>query len=235
MKTIISTMLLITLISCKKINPSIEHIATNQQEDILTYEGIDSVLSTLTVVGYTKLPKKYLDYSHPNRKLTAELQERDYYLVKGYDMNKKVVGNFTVRNFLANDRYYKTYKDNPFPEFEQYWLTDKKVLYMMLDLILELDKQGYNKYGFHIRNSHRHPQLNTRANGAKYSQHMFGRAIDIGIEDINNDGKKTQADKTIVYEILQDIVGNKGGLGKYPGTMNLHFDCRGFRARWDFP
>jgi hypothetical protein len=235
MKTFLSIVLMSLLISCQKTKFNPEHPAQKGQEDVLSRDGIDSVLSTLTMVAYSKLPIQYLDYSHPNRKFEPELQERDFYCISGFDINKKIVGNFTVRNFLAHDEYYKMYKDNPYPEFEQYWLIDKKVLYMMLELITELKDEGYNEYGFHIRNSHRHPKLNTDANGAKYSQHMFGKAIDIGVEDINQDGRNTQADKIIVYDILEKIVDNNGGLGKYPGSMNLHFDCRGFKARWDYP
>jgi len=106
---------------------------------------------------------------------------------------------------------------------------------MMLELILELDKLGHDKYGFHIRTAHRHPTKNNEVNGASYSQHMFGKAIDIGVDDIDQNGISNQADKSIVYSLLQGIVGQRGGLGLYPGSMNLHFDCRGFKARWDVP
>jgi uncharacterized protein YcbK (DUF882 family) len=62
---------------------------------------------------------------------------------------------------------------------------------------------------------------------------LYGRAADLVIKDINNDGKKNQEDKTIALEILEKIVGDKGGMGLYPGTMTIHIDCRGYKARWD--
>ena len=222
------------MLACAKEKTRIPvHVA--EQEDVLTEAGIDEALAQFKEVSYKDLSTAYVEYSHPNCKFDSELRNRDYYLIMGTQVDKKVIGDYTVRDFLCHDDYYNAYKDVPCAEFEQYWLVDKKVLYMMLELIHGLDELGHNKYGFHIRNSHRHPTLNTKSNGASYSQHMFGKAIDIGIDDINNDGESTQDDKTIVYDLLEDIVGNRGGLGKYPGSMNLHFDCRGFRARWDVP
>ena len=223
------------LIGCSKKSNKKDEIVRNSQEDVMDKESIDSVLGSLRTVKYNELDTMYLNYSHPNNKFNSELKNREYYKVNGLEIKKKVVGHFTIEDFLARDDYYKEYLKNPYPEFEQYWLIDKGVLYMMLELITGLEEGGYNREGFHIRNSHRHPKLNTDANGASYSQHMFGKAIDIGVEDIDKDGDWDQDDKSVVYEMLQGIVGNKGGLGLYPGTMSLHFDCRGFRARWDWP
>lgn len=220
---------------CQKKNSKKEENIRNAQADILDKTSIDSVLGTLRTVKYDELDTMYFNYSHPENKFNSELKNRYYYKVNGLEIKKKVVGHFTIEDFLARDEYYKEYLKNPYPEFEQYWLIDEDVLYMMLDLIVKLNEAGLNRKGFHIRNSHRHPRLNADSHGASYSQHMFGKAIDIGVEDIDNDGDKDQDDKMVVYEILQDIVGSEGGLGLYPGTLSLHFDCRGFRARWDWP
>ncbi|MEO9534391.1 MAG: D-Ala-D-Ala carboxypeptidase family metallohydrolase [Crocinitomicaceae bacterium] len=234
MKKIQLILLALIIVSCQKEKNKVQ-IQINKQEDVLSEKRIDSILDQLETVTYENLPEQYIKYSHPECKFNNELSNRKFYKLNGNQLKLKVVGEFTIQEFLAKDEYYKTYKRNPFPEFEQYWLVDKEVLYMMLELISQLKKEGYNEYGFHIRTAHRHPTKNGELNGASYSQHMFGKAIDIGIDDINQDGKSTQADKTIVYNMLEKIVGNEGGLGKYPGTMNLHFDCRGFKARWDVP
>ena len=68
--------------------------------------------------------------------------------------------------------------------------------------------------------------------GASQSQHLYGRAADLVIEDINKDGDITNGDKEIALEILEGIVGNNGGMGLYPGTMTIHIDSRGYAARW---
>lgn len=235
MKNTVIIAVFLTLVSCQKNeNERIEQIK-NSQPDILTERQIDSVLHLFEEVNYTDLNQDYKAYSHPENKFNSELKNRKFYKIFGNQMDLKIIGDFTVRDFIPHDEYYKAYKKNPFPEFEQYWLVDHEVLFMMLELILQLEAEGYNKYGFHIRTAHRHPQKNADVNGASYSQHMFGKAIDIGVDDINNDGESTQEDKMIVYNMLQEIVGSDGGLGLYPGSMNLHFDCRGHKARWDFP
>lgn len=44
----------------------------------------------------------------------------------------------------------------------------------------------------------------------------------------------TAEDKQIVLDFLdKEIIGNKGGIGLYPGTKAVHFDVRGHRARWN--
>jgi uncharacterized protein YcbK (DUF882 family) len=64
---------------------------------------------------------------------------------------------------------------------------------------------------------------------------LFGKAIDLKIGDINQDGSVNQEDKQIVYKILNtDIIANKGGLGFYPNTQILHMDVRGEHARWNY-
>ena len=235
MKHVLIPILGLLLIGCQKDDLEKKETIKNQQADVLTKNGIDSMLTLFETVKYTDLNQEYKEYSHPENKFNSELKNRNFYKIYGTQMDLKIVGEFTVRDFIPHDEYYKAFKENPFPEFEQYWLVDPEVLYMMLELIQELDAKNYDKYGFHIRTAHRHPQKNTDVNGASYSQHMFGKAIDIAVDDINKDGESNQADKKIVYELLQKIVSNDGGLGLYPGGLNLHFDCRGHKARWDFP
>jgi uncharacterized protein YcbK (DUF882 family) len=75
---------------------------------------------------------------------------------------------------------------------------------------------------------------NEAVNGVENSRHILGQAIDIVIGDINRDGGYTVEDKQIVLDILEDkVIRNAGGVGRYPGTRTVHFDTRGFRARWD--
>ncbi len=94
--------------------------------------------------------------------------------------------------------------------------------------------QGFNETGFVVLSGFRSPAHNEAVGGASQSRHLLGQAIDIYIYDINNDGRSTQEDKSIVLDILEkEIIKDKGGIGKYPGTMNVHFDTRGYRARWD--
>jgi len=63
---------------------------------------------------------------------------------------------------------------------------------------------------------------------------MKGQAIDMTIGDINKDGTFTKEDKKIVLDICdKKVIGNKGGIGLYPGTRAVHIDVRGYKARWN--
>ena len=75
---------------------------------------------------------------------------------------------------------------------------------------------------------------------ASKSKHKLGQAIDIIVLDINNDGVSDSKDVDIVHHILdKKIIKDKGGLGTYKnenGFINkqmIHFDCRGYKARWN--
>lgn len=79
----------------------------------------------------------------------------------------------------------------------------------------------------------------TNFGAAKKSQHLHGNAIDIVVLDVNVDNIIDTNDVDIVYNILNnEIVRDKGGVGTYKSLpafwdrQMVHFDCRGYRARW---
>ncbi len=204
------------------------------KKEILTRKGIDSVLAQFKQVEFKELDSAYICYSDPKCKFSKQLKGLTYYLVKGEQVFIPIVGKYRINQFIVRDHYYQNNMKDICGNKTQYWLVDKKMLYMMLDLIQALDKKGYDKYAFSINTGHRHPQYNEhKAKGAKFSQHIFGRACDISVKDINKDHIADKRDKKIVLAMLEKIVGSKGGLGKYPETMAVHFDCRGHRARWN--
>lgn len=203
-------------------------------KQVLTKNGIDSVLKQLNPVKFKAIDKAYREYSDPDGKFRKQLNNMTYYIIKLPDLNKRIVGKFCIKDFIAPDKYYRQSLLALGGEQTMYWLVDKKMLYMFLELIQQLDKLGYDKYAYSIRNSHRHPMWNKEKwKGAKFSQHIYGRAVDLRVGDVNKDGVADQKDKKIMIDILEKIVGNKGGLGLYPHSMCLHFDSRGFRARWN--
>jgi len=76
---------------------------------------------------------------------------------------------------------------------------------------------------------------------AKNSYHLHAKAIDVIVRDVNKDGRADRQDVLIVKEILEnEIVGSKGGVGIYLKSNHyfsrqmVHFDCRGFRSRWNY-
>ncbi len=81
--------------------------------------------------------------------------------------------------------------------------------------------------------------LSEYGGAVKNSKHLSGEAIDIIVLDINQDGESNEKDVDIVFKILNErIVKNAGGVGTYKksdGFLNrqmVHFDCRGYWARW---
>jgi uncharacterized protein YcbK (DUF882 family) len=152
-------------------------------------------------------------------------------LVEPEDLFKNMVGHYPVWRFLPRDDYFFVRKN--LDGNVQILLLDKTLLYRILDFILELEERGLNSKGFYVRESFRHPTWNDERGGAYQSQHIYGRAADLIILDINADGKINSGDKDIALEIFEKIIGNTGGIGKYPGTKTIHIDVRGYRARWD--
>ena len=75
---------------------------------------------------------------------------------------------------------------------------------------------------------------------SKNSRHLRGEALDLIVLDVNDDGTADAADVEIVHRILdRELIGDRGGLGTYKnesGFLNrqmIHFDLRGYRARWN--
>ena len=65
-------------------------------------------------------------------------------------------------------------------------------------------------------------------------RHVGAKLIADPEDDVDGDGRYTDADKTIVLDLCEkDIIADKGGIGRYPGTRSIHIDVRGYRARWD--
>jgi len=200
-------------------NPAVHHTSE-----------INRILNSYTSLPYSKLEQEYLDYTQSNTsKYKGMLQNLQYLRIPKTDIHRKIVGDFRIKDFMCKDKYYKDQSESTL-----FWLIDKKLLYKTLELMQSLDTNGHNQSGFYIRNGHRHPTYNELIKGASKSRHIKGQAVDIIIQDINNDGRSNQEDKSIVYDLLnKEIIANQGGIGRYPGTMSIHYDVRGTRARWD--
>lgn len=205
----------------------------NENSRVDSKKSIDETLEELEKVKFEELDEEYMNYTKSNesryRKILINSQ---YYVVKRKDINRRIVGKFRIKNFLSKDKYYKRCLYNK--DSHQYWLINKKLLYSILELQEELTNKGYNRNGFRVTYGHRQPRNNEEVNGAKSSKHIKGEAADLVIKDVNKDGKYTNEDKAIILEIVDEkVIGNRGGIGRYPGSRVVHIDVRGKRARWD--
>jgi uncharacterized protein YcbK (DUF882 family) len=80
--------------------------------------------------------------------------------------------------------------------------------------------------------------LNKISQAELKSRHLKGEAIDILVGDVNSDGRTNGQDVDIVFYLLDiKIIKDQGGIGTYKNKSPLikqmvHFDCRGYKARW---
>ncbi|UKN02932.1 D-Ala-D-Ala carboxypeptidase family metallohydrolase [Paracrocinitomix mangrovi] len=230
---LLSVLLLATACADKEKREIQTYDEATGQHEILTKKGIDSVLNSLDEITYADLDDDYLNFSDPDRKFEKQLRNKKYKVIRGRDVYKIIVGKYRINDFIAPDKYKIGNRDNLDANTKIYWLYDKDVLYMLLEFIEKLEEKGYDKYGFEVRESHRHPLCNKVRGGASKSQHINGKAIDLVIRDIDKSGHWDQEDKAICLDILEPLIGSRGGIGKYPGTQTIHIDSRGYAARWD--
>ena len=91
---------------------------------------------------------------------------------------------------------------------------------MSLKLYLEIIRYHFNK-PIIIYSGYRCSKHNANVGGAKYSQHLIGKAADIYVEG--------HFPKT-VYNFVNTLMPYYGGVGKY--NTFTHIDIRGTHARW---
>ncbi|MFK8006846.1 MAG: D-Ala-D-Ala carboxypeptidase family metallohydrolase [Saprospiraceae bacterium] len=208
---------------------------TSKQGRITQPEKIKSILNSFPTIPFSHLKKEYLSKTKYEKKKYKKLAKgSNLLIIKGKDIFKFIVGSFRIKDFLPKDDFYYENINALGAGKEIFWMVDEKLLLKLLELQNVLFKNGYNENGFTIVNGFRHPAYNEKVGGASLSRHLKGQALDLQIGDINNDGIANQKDKIIVLDFLENkIIKDEGGIGKYPGTMSVHFDVRGYRARWD--
>lgn len=160
------------------------------------------------------------------------LKQYEYYLVPADQLYRRLVGNIRLKQFVSRDDSYRRLIMGHRSQLPV--LLDVSVLQKLIELRQELRLLGYDPDAFCVKEGHRNPIHNAAVGGASRSRHIYGEAVDILVKDINSDGRKDDLDKEIVLQLLESqIIGDEGGIGRYPGTMIVHLDVRGYRARWD--
>ena len=78
-----------------------------------------------------------------------------------------------------------------------------------------------------INSAYRSEAHNKAIGGVKTSQHILGKAADIKVKDLDT------KDLYLIIESLIEVGDMKeGGLGLY--DTFVHYDIRGYKARWDY-
>ncbi len=86
--------------------------------------------------------------------------------------------------------------------------------------------RDYVNQPIHISSGYRSTTHNQRIGGVKNSYHTKGKAADITIKDYN---PKEVAN--IIIKLICKGHMRQGGIGLYNGFV--HYDIRGYKARWD--
>lgn len=195
--------------------------------------AIKAILADFKAIPLKKLPTEYLKTTQLlDPKFRKLVSKQQFYILQKKDTYRKICGNIRIHDLVAKDSIYQSHFF--FSETAIYWGIDQDILFKILALQDALTANGYNRNAFKITHGHRHPSFNQQVGGTSKSRHIAGEAVDMVIGDINNDGKYSKADKAIVLELCEkEIIGNTGGIGRYPDTRTVHIDVRGYQARWD--
>ncbi|PHN03120.1 D-Ala-D-Ala carboxypeptidase family metallohydrolase [Flavilitoribacter nigricans] len=200
---------------------------------VIQNSEIDQILKRWKMVAFSDLPAAYIKATESDLpKYRKMLSSARYYQIPNTDLFQKIAGDFRIRDFVSRDWVY--WKAVYGLEEEVFWLTDVRMLKKLVALQEILRQTGNRPDAFRIRYAHRDPRLNREVNGVGNSRHILGQAVDLVIGDVDGNGRYTGADKAIVLKILEEkVIRDAGGVGRYPGSRTVHFDTRGYRARWD--
>ena len=94
-------------------------------------------------------------------------------------------------------------------------------------ILLERIREHFGK-PVTITSAYRTPANNAKAGGAKFSQHLYGRAADIRVQGVSVED---------VAAYAESLMPDRGGVGRYPvkagrATGWVHVDTRADKARW---
>lgn len=118
--------------------------------------------------------------------------------------NRKLSANFNAREFRCKDGSDPFFVDSDLVE------------------LLQKIRDHFGK-AVVINSAYRTPTHNTKVGGTKYSQHLYGKAADIKITGVSVD---TLAD------YAESLLGETGGVGRYPNKGFVHVDVRAVKSRW---
>ena len=132
---------------------------------------------------------------------------RQYSLVR--DGNRRLAPDFKVRELRCRDG------------------TDTVMVDEALTVVLQCIREHFGK-AVVITSGYRTAAHNAKVGGAKFSQHLYGRAADIRVQGASVEDVAAYAER---------LMPDWGGVGRYPvkagrATGWVHVDTRADKARW---
>lgn len=205
----------------------------HENRPVRTYSEARQLLQSYPLISYNDIPHRFRRQMHSkDNDYSRKLGDLRFYVVPGMDIYRKVFLHHRIYSFVSGEqrrrgRYF-------FRDAYYYICIDEALLKKAFDLEATLRKRGYNSTALRIVSAYRSPYHNDLVGGARNSMHLYGKAFDLRVGDIDHSGRADHHDKNIVYNILdRELIRDEGGIGLYPRTMILHMDVRGRGDRWD--
>ncbi|PEN12527.1 hypothetical protein CRI94_13450 [Longibacter salinarum] len=170
-----------------------------------------------------------------------ETYERPRGFVRVTETNRdvRVSPNFRLAQFLCKQQGGTT----------EFALLDTKLIQALEDVLAAVREKGHDAATLHVMSGFRTPFYNRAiGNTTIYSRHLYGDAADVFVDvdndgrmdDLNRDGRVTEADARYLADIIESAAGEDGtfigGLGTYGPASHrgpfVHLDFRGYTARW---
>jgi len=200
--------------------------------------GVDSVtLQAFVLVPYDQLRGEFLNGYRIGR--YPRTPPAGFVEVTPENQDVLVSPHFRLKQFVCKQ-----------PGARKYVVLNER-LFAALELALErVNAAGYRAASFHVMSGYRTPAYNKAIGNVVFSQHQWGSAADIFIDengdgrmdDLNGDGRSDLRDAEVLYRIIDAAAarpegqGLIGGIGKYPPTSAhgpfVHVDVRPGHARW---
>ena len=215
---------------------------------VVAPDGRDSVtVQAFVVVPYDRLHGEFLSGyrigrypEKPLRGLAGAGPPVGFIEVTPDNEDVRVSPHFRLKQFLCKQ-----------PAGSRKYVVLNERLLLALEYALErVNDAGYRATTFHVMSGYRTPAYNRSLGNVRYSQHQWGAAADIFIDengdgrmdDLNGDGRSDIRDAEVLYRLIDaaaarpEAQGLIGGLGKYASTVAhgpfVHVDVRERRARW---
>lgn len=165
---------------------------------------------------------------------------RGFIEVTEENQHTRLSPHFTLGQFISK-------QEAPFPK---YVILRANLLVALERILEEVNRSGFEAESLFIMSGYRTPFYNRAIGNVANSRHIFGDASDIFVDqdpkddvmdDLDGNGVIDEDDNVVLSGIIDRALqrtgtGFVGGMGEYPANTAhgpfVHFDLRGYRARW---